>query len=95
MRWVALILRACFVVQPGHAQLRQLVDEMPDLATGPITHETKRWLGREILLIEIVGNLTDIVQLKVAAQNLTNVATRNLNAQAISTSSMPRWRRPK
>ena len=37
-------------------QLGSLVDEMPDLANGPITPEMNRWLGRAAALVETMGD---------------------------------------
>jgi hypothetical protein len=68
-----------------YLQLRLLVDEMPDLETGPITPEINKWLGRAIPLAEAVLDGADIVILKVAATNL-NSPLRQKNAQAIATS---------
>ena len=31
-----------------YLQLGTLVEEMPDLATGPITNDVNRWLGRAV-----------------------------------------------
>jgi hypothetical protein len=65
-----------------YLQLRQLVDEMPDLAAGPITRDTNEWLGRAMALVEATGDMTDIVPMKVAATNLDTVL-RASNAQMV------------
>src|SRR5258708_4943377 len=46
------------------------VAELPHPAAGPITSETKAWLKRADLLVQESGGLADIIQLRVAAQNL-------------------------
>jgi hypothetical protein len=60
-----------------------LVAEMPDLARGPITPETNRWLGRAAALVELTGDTANFVSLKVASQNLATVL-RETNAQTIA-----------
>jgi len=32
--------------------LGTLIEEMPDLATGPITNDVNRWLGRAVALVQ-------------------------------------------
>ena len=66
-----------------YLQLRQLVEEMPDL-TGPITSDTNRWLGRAISRVESVGDTADVISLKNAAQYLSSNANRAINVQIIS-----------
>jgi hypothetical protein len=57
---------------------------MPDLANGPITQEMNQWLGRAAVLVELTGDVVNLVQLKVSAQSLHNVLREN-NAQTIAT----------
>jgi hypothetical protein len=67
-----------------YLQLGQLVADMPDLATGPITREMNDWMGRAIALIELADPFAaDIAALKIACRNL-NSPIRALNAQAIA-----------
>ena len=65
-----------------YLQLGALVEEMPDLANGPITSDVNKWLGRASVLVEKTGDLANTVALKVASQNL-NTALRETNAQTI------------
>jgi hypothetical protein len=65
-----------------YLQLGQLVAEMPDLATGPITREMNEWMGRAVALVELVDRL-DTIPLKVACQTL-NSGIRDSNAQTIA-----------
>jgi hypothetical protein len=65
-----------------YLQLGQLVAEMPDLATGPITPEMNEWMGRAVALVELVDRL-DTIPLKVACQTL-NSAIRDSNVQTIA-----------
>jgi hypothetical protein len=51
-------------------ELGRLLAEMPDLATGPITPETNRWLARAFSLVESSGSLAEIIQLRVARNEL-------------------------
>jgi hypothetical protein len=66
-----------------YLQLGQLVAEMPDLATGPITREMNEWMGRAVALVELVDRL-DTIPLKVACQTLNSLALRDQNAQTIA-----------
>ena len=77
-----------------YLQLRQLVEEMPDL-TGPITSDTNRWLGRAISRVESVGDTADVISLKNAAQYLSSNA--NLSHQRpdyLVHCLCDAWRRP-
>ena len=65
-----------------YLQLGSLVQQMPDLAAGPITNDVNRWLGRATVLVEMTGDLANTATLKVASQNL-NSAIRASNAQTI------------
>jgi hypothetical protein len=67
-----------------YLQLGNLVAEMPDLAPCQITPEVNRWLGRACALVEGVVDLTEVVTLKVASQNLSNPHLREMNAQTIT-----------
>jgi hypothetical protein len=51
-------------------QLGRLVAELPDLAAGPITPETKAWLERADPLVQAAGGLADTIQFRVAIENL-------------------------
>ena len=53
-----------------YLQLGSLVEEMPDLAHGPITPEINRWLGRAGALIEPITDNASIITFRVAVQNL-------------------------
>jgi hypothetical protein len=66
-----------------YLQLGQLVAEMPDLATGPITREMHEWMGRAVALVELVDNL-DAVTLKHACRDLSTSALRGRNAEMIA-----------
>lgn len=66
-----------------YARLRALIEEMPDLAKGPITPEIQQWLGRAAALVELTGDIVNFAQLKVCTQNLTGVL-REGNAHAIA-----------
>jgi hypothetical protein len=63
-----------------YLQLGRLVEETPNLASGPITQDVNRWLGRAC--VEQVGDLTDTVQIQTACAHL-NTAIRDINAQTI------------
>jgi hypothetical protein len=67
-----------------YLQLGNLVAEMPELGSGPITAEVNMWLGRACALVEEGGDTVATSQLKVACQFLTG-PTRDLNAQQIAT----------
>src|SRR5262249_56687865 len=56
---------------------------MPNLTQGPITHEINQWLGRAATLVESTGDLANLLQLRVYAQNLESVL-RAQNAQGIA-----------
>jgi hypothetical protein len=51
-------------------ELGRLLAEMPDLATGPITPEITRWLARAVALVESSGTLAEIIQWRVALNEL-------------------------
>jgi hypothetical protein len=68
-----------------YARLRALVEEMPDLANGPITREKNQWLGRAITLVRLTGDTGNTVSLGVAAQSLNTSSMRAYNAQTIAT----------
>jgi hypothetical protein len=63
--------------------LGTLIEEMPDLATGPITNDVNRWLGRAVALVQTSGDTANTIALQVASQNL-NTAIRAQNAQTIA-----------
>jgi hypothetical protein len=56
--------------EEAYFQVGRLVAELPDLTAGAITPETKAWLARADLLVQESGGLADIIQLRVAVQNL-------------------------
>jgi hypothetical protein len=66
-------------------QLGQLVAEMPDLATGPITREMMQWMGRAVTLVELVdpSATLEIIELKTACRHLDS-SIRYINAQTIA-----------
>jgi hypothetical protein len=59
-----------FTPEEAYFQLGRLVAELPDLAAGPIAPATKAWLERADPLVQVCGGLADIIQLRVAVQNL-------------------------
>jgi hypothetical protein len=62
-----------------------MVAEMPQLrAPADVTHETNKWLGRALALVELIGDAADRISMKVAMQNL-NGPLREANAQTIET----------
>jgi hypothetical protein len=63
-------------------QLGGLAAEIPELAAGPITPETRRWIERALALVEFSGGLADRIQLRVATENLDG-PLRARNAQTI------------
>jgi hypothetical protein len=65
-----------------YLQLGSLVEEMPDLATGPITKDVNKWLGRAVALVGTMGDSANTITLQVASQNL-NAAIRTQNVQTI------------
>jgi hypothetical protein len=67
-----------------YLQLGRLVEEMPDLSTGPITPDVNKWLGRACALVEQVGDTVATVQIRTACEFLTGV-NRELTAQSIVT----------
>ena len=67
-----------------YLQLGRLVEEMPDLTTGPITPDINRWLGRACALVERGGDLATTLTIKNACQFLSEAANRNRNAQTIT-----------
>lgn len=66
-----------------YLQLRQLVADMPDLGSAPITPELNQWLGRAFVLVEAAGAGSDAIGLRVAANNLDGFI-RPANAQTIA-----------
>jgi hypothetical protein len=66
-----------------YLQLGKLVKEMPDLAHGPITHETNAWLGRAFALVEQAMGELQAAILMVACQHL-NGPLREQNAQTVA-----------
>jgi len=66
-----------------YLQLGTLVEEMPDLATGPITNDVNRWLGRAVALVGTTGDTANTITLQIASQNL-NTTIREQNAQTIA-----------
>ena len=66
-----------------YRQLGRLIEVVPDLtAQGPITQELNLWLARAYALVESVGNVADMVNLKTHISRL-NTAARNQAAQEI------------
>jgi hypothetical protein len=66
-----------------YLQLGNLVEQMPDLANGPITQDVNKWLGRATALVTATGAAANAITLQVASQNL-NTQLRDQNAQTIS-----------
>jgi hypothetical protein len=64
-------------------ELGQLIAEMPELASGPITPEVERWLASANALIKSSGSLTEALQLMVACENLDG-PLRARNAETIT-----------
>jgi hypothetical protein len=56
--------------EEAYFQRGRLLADLPDLAAGPIMPATKAWLERADPLVQVCGGLADIIQLRVAAQNL-------------------------
>lgn|SRR5262245_54677625 len=67
-----------------YIQLGQLVSEMPDLATGPITPEMNAWMGRAAALVERLGDQGETITLRVSCQMLNSPHLRANNAQTIA-----------
>ena len=65
-----------------YLRLGTLVEEMPDLATEPITKDVNKWLGRAVALIGMTGDTANTITLTVASQNL-NTSNREQTAQTI------------
>jgi hypothetical protein len=53
-----------------YLDLGRLIAETPDLASGPVTPEVRRWLAIANSLIKLSGSLTEGLQLAVACENL-------------------------
>jgi hypothetical protein len=53
-----------------YLDLGRLIAETPELASGPITPEVRRWLAIANSLIKSSGSLTEGLQLAVACENL-------------------------
>jgi hypothetical protein len=66
-----------------YLHLRNLVAEMPDLAHGAITPETRKWLGRATALVELMGDQVETIKLHVVTENLTG-PLHDRNAETIT-----------
>jgi hypothetical protein len=66
-----------------YLQLGILMQEMQDLATGPITNDVNKWLGRANALVAATGDTANTIALRIASQHL-NSPLREQNAQTIS-----------
>jgi hypothetical protein len=64
-------------------ELGQLIAEMPELASGPITSEVQRWLVTANAVVKSSGSLTEALQLTVACENLDG-PLRARNAETIT-----------
>jgi hypothetical protein len=64
-------------------QLGHLVAELPELATGATTPEAEQWLRRAGALIEASGGMAEVLQFRVAVQNLDG-PLRARNAETIA-----------
>jgi hypothetical protein len=53
-----------------YLELGRLIAETPELASGPITPEVRRWLAIANSLVKSSGSLTEGLQLSVASENL-------------------------
>jgi hypothetical protein len=53
-----------------YQQLGSLIAEMPDLASGPITLEMNKWLGRVAPLVEAASGRESLIPLRLAAEGL-------------------------
>jgi hypothetical protein len=56
--------------EESYLQLGRLLAELPDLAAGEITPAMKAWLKRADELVQDAGGLADLIQLRVATQNI-------------------------
>lgn len=66
-----------------YVRLGQMVAAMPQLsAPADVTRETNRWLGQALVLVELIGDHSDRISMKLAMQNL-NGSLREMNAQTI------------
>ena len=54
----------------AYFQLGRLLAEVPDLGGGEITPAVRAWLKRADELVQDAGGLADLIQLRVAAQNI-------------------------
>ena len=66
-----------------YLELGRLIAEMPDLASGPITPEVRRWLSSADTVVKSSGSLTEALQLTVACENLDG-PLRSRNAETIT-----------
>jgi hypothetical protein len=66
-----------------YLDLGRLMAEMPELAAGPITPDINHWLARVVALIESSGSMAEIIQLRVACEDLDG-ALRARKAQTIA-----------
>jgi hypothetical protein len=70
-----------------YLQLCNLVAEMPDLVSAPITPDMNRWLGRACALVEQGGDLSDTVSIAQAQSNALDAPYRFLNDQNLPPTS--------
>jgi len=53
-----------------YLELGRLIAEVPDLASGPITPDVRRWLASATALVKSSGSLAESLQLTMACDNL-------------------------
>jgi hypothetical protein len=53
-----------------YLELGRLIAEVPDLASGPITPDIRRWLASATALVKSSGSLAESLQLTMACDNL-------------------------
>jgi hypothetical protein len=68
----------------SYFELGRLLAEVPDLAAGEITPAIKAWLKRADELVQDAGGLADLIQLRVATQNIDG-PLRVRHARSIAT----------
>jgi hypothetical protein len=57
----------------SYFELGRLLAELPDLAAGEITPSIRAWLKRADELVQDAGGLADLIQLRVATQNIDDL----------------------
>ena len=69
--------------QAIYVQLGRLVEQMPELGSGPPTQEVQIWLGRLHAILTQTESLSDIVNLNIATKNLINAGMKHKSAHDI------------